>query len=78
MNLEQTTLRQATQKDNYCVIPPDEALEQSQGERRGGKRGFGVTAGRCRALEMGADSGCTTACEYLTPQNCPLRTGFKW
>ena len=36
MNLEQTTLRQATQKDNYCVIPPDEALEQSLSRRQKG------------------------------------------
>lgn len=40
-NLEQTTLRQATQKDNYRVIRPDEALEHhSQGDRRGGEKGI--------------------------------------
>lgn len=46
MNLKQTTLRQATQKDNYRVIPPDEALGITLKETEGvGKRGFGVTAG---------------------------------
>ena len=78
MNLEHTTLRQATQKDDYCVIPLDEALEQSLSRRqKGWGKGIQCNCWEVQSLEMGADSDCTTVCEYLTPQNCPLRVRLK-
>ena len=56
MNLEHIKLRQATQKDDYCVIPPDEALEQSLSRRqKGWGKGIRCNCWEVQSLEMGAD-----------------------
>lgn len=65
MNLKQTTLRQATQKDNYRVIPPDEAQSITLKETEGVGKGDSCNCWEAQSSGDGRWSVAAQQCESI-------------